>query len=629
MASLCSNLGRSGPGPPQTSRDLWAYPLCIMEKLFNDPLRGAFHQRNFFRVMRFGVFGSTTFSGYDAPREAMRLMVSAVQKFTQQKDPIPVAFCKSCDIERSCLDLLVKFSQRLNGGQSCVFKDILSRVPEAHLAKLHDLVPPSNASKKQKEVAYTKLQSYMAEHSADIFSMASTSPCQVHVDGDGGCKSCRVRLSPQEQAAMIRRLTHVTSGSADVDDDHASTSGDPLSVSVAGSICTGWTSVGKREGNSHTSEILHAVWREERVAESRLQAEHGFFHECTAAYPYETKLWTPLATTHWCKTVRADPKRMGHPARRPRVLTAGFNHRVRWLGQDEVQADFDRLFSEDVMLLGDEYFMAESDDVRSDQQALAKNRKVWMKTQGILTGSDHLDILAPGSQRRWKAHDEYRQILRPSPSHVADIMQNRPDRGGTSVPGPLWPTQLTGSVVWSWRRQRVACKMEHLAAMGVHAFDAEAMSEFGISPIAEMFRDMPRHHVIRMCGNGMHLATQLAWMAYVFCNIAFTKDLLQFKRMKTIVEWDEQDQADTDKATEKASTSTGSHLFKRLRTINDWQWKSKRGSKEAAEEEDAAEDEGAPVARIIDSVVIRIPIFAQPGAVATELFVQGLDSESS
>ena len=77
------------------------------------------------------------------------------------------------------------------------------------------------------------------------------------------------------------------------------------------------------------------------------------------------------------------------------------------------------------------------------------------------------------------------------------------------------------------------------------------------------------------------------------------------------------DQADTDKATEKASTSTGSHLFKRLRTINDWQWKSKRGSKEeeehaagaeAAEEEDAAEDEGAPVLRIIDSVVIRIPI---------------------
>ena len=72
---------------PETHTDdgLFDYPVTVLKKLFMDPVRGEAHKENFFRVLRFGLCCTTTFSGFDAPREAMRLMVLALQSICPEK----------------------------------------------------------------------------------------------------------------------------------------------------------------------------------------------------------------------------------------------------------------------------------------------------------------------------------------------------------------------------------------------------------------------------------------------------------------------------------------------------------------------------------------------------------------
>ena len=208
-----------------------------------DPVRGEAHKENFFRVLRFGLCCTTTFSGFDAPREAMRLMVLALQSICPEKAPISVSFRAACDIERPALHVLQQLSFREKDA-SCVFKDLRARLgPEAckYLAKLR---PPKDAGVRVRREAFCRMEKYLAAHSSQLFSVDARAPCVVHG------QQCLCRTRPQGPM--------------------------PLTLNIAGSICQGWSMAGKRAGFGHDSEELHAIWRQERVEEAKLGLEHGF-----------------------------------------------------------------------------------------------------------------------------------------------------------------------------------------------------------------------------------------------------------------------------------------------------------------------------------------------------------------
>ena len=358
------------------------------------------------------------------------------------------------------------------------------------------------------------MEKYLAAHSSQLFSVDARAPCVVHG------QQCLCRTRPQGPM--------------------------PLTLNIAGSICQGWSMAGKRAGFGHDSEELHAIWRQERVEEAKLGLEHGFFHECTVRYPYKEKLWKPLADSHWCKTILTDPKRMGHPTMRPRVLSACFAHdHCVWCGPDDVQKDFSRIFHMKPVETGDAYFVASAPEVRQDEDVFAKRRKMWIDRESLgkhqcLSGEDLVALLPVGVRSRLADHSTLA-----GETHLADVMQNVPSKGGRATVGPLWPTQLTNSAIWSWRMNRMACKLEHAQALGVHACAAGTTPLFGLSPLGEIFAGMSRTEVIHLCGNSMHLSTQLAWMCYVFCNIGFKSDPFDFFSFKRARD-DEMDESDDD-----------------------------------------------------------------------------------
>ena len=219
------------------------------------------------------------------------------------------------------------------------------------------------------------------------------------------------------------------------------------------------------------------------------------------------------------------------------MLSACFAHdHCVWCGPDDVQKDFSRIFRMEPVETGDAYFVASAPEVRQDEDVFAKRRKMWIDRESLgkhqcLSGEDLVALLPVGVRSRLADHSTLA-----GETHLADVMQNVPSKGGRATVGPLWPTQLTNSAIWSWRMNRMACKLEHAQALGVHACAAGTTPLFGLSPLGEIFAGMSRTEVIHLCGNSMHLSTQLAWMCYVFCNIGFKSDpfdFFSFKRATT------------------------------------------------------------------------------------------------
>ena len=73
----------------------------------------------------------------------------------------------------------------------------------------------------------------------------------------------------------------------------------PLSVNTGSNVCVAWSSVGKRAGCGHSSELPFLIWRQERSQLACSGGDEGsredlVFQECTQLFPVEqrlTKAW--------------------------------------------------------------------------------------------------------------------------------------------------------------------------------------------------------------------------------------------------------------------------------------------------------------------------------------------------
>ena len=153
---------------PATQAELADWPITMAEALTMSgkptDSEKALRSLNLFCS---GISMYTDYSGVDCPREAVRLGLhglSLVNKWNI-KD-FNVVFSRSCD--NGCLQsrTLQHISSKFDHGQSCVFWDILDRLPEAARDRVEACLPPPEATTEETRCAYEDLAQWPEDNAA-------------------------------------------------------------------------------------------------------------------------------------------------------------------------------------------------------------------------------------------------------------------------------------------------------------------------------------------------------------------------------------------------------------------------------------------------------------------------------
>lgn len=522
-----AELAESLPPGPSTTIEMADWPLAAMRMLL---VRGADTDFQFKSriesLFSKGVCFYSDFSGMDTPREAIRLGLEAYKIMFGEHIPGPgVRFARACDKSAVPLQVLSRISQDLDSCSSCVFVDLIHRLPSEAQERIKASIPESDDDMDEsKTEAFSDIAKYISDHAEWCFSPRATSHCIIHG------KQCL--------ANPLADVMYPVEGDGTTLEERAFQR--PLAVSSQGVPCLPWTSEGTQLGDESPHELSHCVWLEERKRKAQQFLEDIFFVECTPKYPIHRKVVVPLQETHVVKWVLCGPERQGFPAKRMRMLGVGFNKKTMLYhgpeSQEEVQGLFDDLFNRSIRMTGSSLMQASGEARDKDFIALAKiqgyHLQGWKASDLACFDKGELMrmLLPPGCVSRYK--DWMASITDSSLLHVpqpgfADLMDepevlfdvdHNPGVGSTW--GYDWPVVLKHGIIMSVKPSRpqewtLATGTEHLNCLGWHMFRVEG-SAFQPSPMAPILGDLPMRAQKALAGNGMHVATQFNWQWFCF-----------------------------------------------------------------------------------------------------------------
>ena len=494
---------------PQSSAELWAYPSTIVQQLLKDSVHGREREENIRRIG--AVCAYSDYSGYDSPREALRLSTIALGKLGI---PFQYQWARSCDKAAGPRSALVALARQCDGSRSCVMTDINDRLPASILLELDKLEPNARpdrsdpASVKAAADARASQGKLLLERIDEAFPPGALSKCLVHKG------NCPVRVTRGRAMELL---------GDEMDKDKAQPN-DVVMMNISGNTCAGWTPAGQKLGSADPSEREHDIFVADRLASGLAGEEDIFVTECSDKYPPE-KLSYPLADVFTVMWIITSPLDMGHPVKRSRIFCAGINKQTRtWTGPSpsvagSIQTEFDRLFKASTVLSGDEYFKATPTRIQEEMSKLAALRGDYFPSGTSASTMSEDDLLAatqsPCTRMRIKAWDQVAQDCAEdlSGSFLADVK----DWPGRSAGGRLFPPLLTNSTIRSWRLQRTALPEEHFLAQGVH-FLPGLSEDFGVSPVVDAVARASGSAQKAMAGNAMHLAPLMAWILFVLSN---------------------------------------------------------------------------------------------------------------
>eukprot|EP00971_Amphidinium_carterae_P288090 5719376-Amphidinium_carterae.1 len=249
--------------------------------------------------------------------------------------------------------------------------------------------------------------------------------------------------------------------------------------------------------------------------------------ECTPKYPIEAKFKSPLSSTHRCLSVRVGPELLGWPHRRMRVLGAAVNLKTMvWVGPDtqaEIAADFAARFHRSCCLPGSVFLQASEDERFEEYRFYAERQKNTHSIAELKAMSKEQllrKILPPGGVARfyeWLAYGQTHGLSSLGGDFIFDCDHHPGSKGSTA--GAEVPVNLTHGMVFAVSNFevesfRLLLAFEQLSAMGVHVYDGMCR-DFAQSPLVPALRTLSPIQVKQVLGNGMHLATQSAFMVYV------------------------------------------------------------------------------------------------------------------
>ena len=379
----------------------------------------------------------------------------------------------------------------------------------------------------QKVQAFSSIRHWLLENRSWVYDKTAMSPCLVHGE------KCFCHAGFRHEVTEEEVIDSNVSPPAVLSSSESTRR--PWAVSTAGVTCVAWSNAGKCEGAGHISELFHHIWQVERIAMMESGCEDIGFMECTPRYPAAQRLQEECGEVCEAVWVVAGSHYMGFPALRERVLGALLNRKtVRWCGpaeQKDIEREFTQLFSKSVEMSGGS-LLTDTDEERwakyvrmADNRHKRSGRTFSVAELQALDSWELLMVIAPpGTNQRldeWYTHMEQCHPMMPGEAFLCDI-DHHPNTRSTG--GREFPSQLThGTIMAITAREqwKIATIREHLSAQGFHALPAQC-EHFVECPVVKILHDLNLKdgEMKALCGNGMHLQTQAAWMLYVFCNIS-------------------------------------------------------------------------------------------------------------
>ena len=136
-------------------------------------------------------------------------------------------------------------------------------------------------------------------------------------------------------------------GSPETQDEEKPT---PITVEVAGTICAGWSPLGKRAGADSENHVAFLAW----IAHVRKSKPVLVIHECHKNFP-SSILDNLLEDQYKLYHIVVDPKMIGHPVNRPDGMYTWCVRKDHVLRGVE---DFIEIFSASLVKNGDIFFSA-------------------------------------------------------------------------------------------------------------------------------------------------------------------------------------------------------------------------------------------------------------------------------
>ena len=563
-------LRRRNPGP-QTSQELG----CWDKKLAGIMASTELGPRAL-RLLQHGALVYSDYSGYDSPRECLRVAMPTLCS-EMQSDPVDILFTRSCDWGKDQQQVLKHVSTSMDDGRSCVFRDINDRLHNDVKAWIDEAAPSTDSKLTKSDAikANQTIQEFLEKNRSWALLLNCTSWCSVHhrpcpvyplwawrmkaagrVDRvETLCKEAGLsRFSPRLSSSSLKlaerrpwwlqhtgntpackrrrqSLCDFVGGSDNENDDSSMPATEPLAIVTAGLTCTDYSPLGPQLRDGGTTERHHAVWVHDRKAAAAHNVEDLAFFENSDRYPADAKMSQALTKTHTVVFIKTSPEDLGHPVKRRRTFGVAINkQRVVWVGPEigDVKKNFDDLFGSSLALDGDAYFVASQADVNqmAEEMARRRKRKLAPNFEQMPMTDYFTSVLAPGALLRHTEYDQVRlRTVGPNEPHLADLEQHGEygQKGGR-----LMPVLATHPTIFSWVHQRVAHPKELFFAQGLDMYSHTSGGR-GVSPLAKILARLPTRSSKVLCGNAMHVPTYATWMLYVLGNCRRVSDFCRLE----------------------------------------------------------------------------------------------------
>ena len=279
---LCRRAGF--PPGPMTPSECANWPVTNAASLISFDRDGSMVNR-VSQLLRYGMVVHTDYSGKQSPEVMLRMWARGLAKHGVSIPLAKIRFFRACDKSQLCLKVIAD-------GKACpdhAFCGVLERLPLHHQKELrarrpHGHPKRSLASRACRQAAYDSQREYLQEHAASLFTWNSCAPvgaCVLHPHS-----SCPISLAGAEAQVCI--------ADDDVDDDDDDNAFPPLTHVFAGTMCTPWSSFGKREGVADPATEPYWIWETEQAT---LQPDMVSI-ENSPFFPLSDLLGGRLAQTH-------------------------------------------------------------------------------------------------------------------------------------------------------------------------------------------------------------------------------------------------------------------------------------------------------------------------------------------
>ena len=365
-------------------------------------------------AMSSGMLLSTDYSGFDFPKEAIRVAVAALEKAEGKCNP-EIKFVRACDWGEVQQRVLKKQSEVIDGSACCVFKSINDRLPAIATQWIMQQGEVKSMSKAAAAAANEEIATWLDKNSSWVFESEATSECLVHhqqcwaypgmaLHRKLTAKHDPTYMDPPQPLRVAasagadeihgdskrRRLTREPSSEIgtkglpwwerlDLSSDADGKFEAPLVFNVAGFTCVDWTCLGSQRREGGDSQKFYLTWQAERKRLAKLGLEDGSFSECSTTFPVQQQQVPPLSETHEVVSLHICSSQLGFPVRRGRMMSSGLNRQTMiWVGptnQHDLELQFLEFFAQTCELSGDVFFQADPAEVHKWVKNRVSKRK--------------------------------------------------------------------------------------------------------------------------------------------------------------------------------------------------------------------------------------------------------------